>query len=284
MPLSFCFAFRILGEVGAERYYDATYPFQWLGIVGLIVSALMFLGFIILEPNSVRVYSFFGTPVGVLKKTGFHMVNPFYTSEVYSTKTRNYESDLMKVNDGDGTPIEISAAIKWRLEDPELAHYELDSDVSSFLKTQVEGNLRTVVSKYPYDAKEDDAKEDDAKIESNITLIKSSDFITNEIMETINKDVTQFGVVIDDVNINSLSYAPEIAAAMTQRQQAKSIMDAKKELSEGVVGVVKNTITNLTSDENGAINLSSDQKAELAMNLTIVLYGNSSPETVIRLN
>lgn len=282
--LGLCFFFGIIGSAYSDGY-KIVYPFSWLSIVFWAVAVVSLNGFKIIGPNQTVVFTFFGTPVGVLQKVGFHWFNPLYMGQTISNRTTNHDSEDLKVNDSNGTPIITSATIRWRIVDAELVTFELEDDAETFITTQSEGNLRSVVSNYPYEV---DAQSEDA--ENAVSLSKSAEEVGKEIAAKINEDVKAYGIEVDDVLLNSLSYAPEVAAAMTQKQQAQAVLNSKKELAEGITDVVKTAIYNLEQDtgegenKRSGIKLTDDTKGALATNLTLVLYGSSSVDPVINVN
>ncbi|MEF1302444.1 SPFH domain-containing protein, partial [Vibrio owensii] len=239
-------------------------------------AAFCLFGLNIIGPNEVRVAQFFGTPLGVYDKQGFSWCNPLIGMTKYSYKIRNFETDELKINDKGGSPINVAAVIRWHVINPEKAEYELENYLE-FLGIQVEGNLRNVIRSYPYDS---GTCEEGKQTET--TLSHSTEEVTAEILQTINKDIMPFGLKAVDVSFNSLAYAPEIAAVMTQRQQAKAVVEAKRELSEGVVKVVESTIEKLKKSEK--LKLSNDDESRLATNLTLLLCSHKEAEPVINID
>lgn len=290
------------GFIGGSEYinrhgYSAGihYPYRWFAIAPVLATLFIWTALGTIKPNESYVFSFFGEPRGVLNRRGFFFTNPFMSSKKVSLKIQNNVIEESKFNDANGTPVISGATVRWRIFDPELVVYDLEDDIENFLVAQIEGNLRSVVSKYPYEASDAHANSGEDKPDSDqdskadsISLSRSPEQVGAEIAKNINDDVLKYGIYIDQVTLTSLSYAPEVAAAMTQRQQAQSVMNAKKELSQGIVGVVKDTIKNLENhSEDGkedAIVLDKDTKQQLAKDLTLVLFGNSSVDPVIKVN
>lgn len=227
-------------------------------------------------PNEVRVAQFFGTPLGVYDKQGFSWCNPLISMTKYTYKIRNFETDQLKINDKDGSPINVAAVIRWHVFNPEKAEYELENYLE-FLRMQVEGNLRNVIRSYAYDS----ATCKDGE-QTELTLSHSTEEVTEEILTSINEDITPFGLKAVDVSFNSLAYAPEIAAVMTQRQQAKAIVESKRELSEGVVEVVESTIEKLKASDK--VEISKNDESRLATNLTLLLCSHKEADPVINID
>lgn len=265
------------------------YPYRWYAIIPALTTLFIWTALGTIKPNESYVFSFFGEPRGVLNRRGFFFTNPFMSAKKVSLKIQNNVIDESKFNDANGTPVISGATVRWRIFDPELVVYDLEDDIENFLVAQIEGNLRSVVSKYPYESSNDDQQDSDVDAKSRgISLSRSPEEVGAEIANNINDDVVKYGIFIDQVTLTSLSYAPEVAAAMTQRQQAQSVMNAKRELSQGIVGVVKDTIANLENssneDKSDAIVLDKEAKQQLAKDLTLVLFGNSSVDPVIKVN
>lgn len=284
-----------LGIIGGYEVTSSAYgyrtevvkPYWWVGIPLGLIALFGLCGFKVIDPKEVYVILLFGTPLGVLDKQGFVWCNPLYSVKKHSYKVKNFETSDLKVNDANGSPIIVAAVVSWKVTNAELVEYELENH-TVFFNSQVEGHLRNIVRKYPYDEVESESNKDDAhkdcsRVEgSSLTLTQSIEEISEEILKSINEDVQQFGIEATAVNFNNLSYAPEIASAMTQKQQAKAIIAAKTELTEGVTDVVAKTISSL--DEKEGFTISDHDKSSLAKNLTLLLCTNREADTVINLD
>lgn len=285
-------AFGIIGgyEVATGSYGTRTEivkPYWWVGIPLGLLSLFGMCGFKVIDPKDVYVIQLFGTPLGVLDKQGFLWCNPLFSVKKHSYKVKNFETSDLKVNDANGSPIIVAAVVSWKVTNAELVEYELE-DHTVFFNSQVEGHLRNIVRKYPYDEVESNSKERDNEMNCNrdeavsLTLTQSIEEISEEILNSINEDVQKFGIEATAVNFNNLSYAPEIASAMTQKQQAKAIIAAKTELTEGVTDVVAKTISSL--DKKEGFTISDADKSSLAKNLTLMLCTNREADAVINID
>ena len=200
---------------------------------------------------------------------------------------KNFETSDLKVNDANGSPIIVAAVVSWKVTNAELVEYELKNH-TVFFNSQVEGHLRNIVRKYPYDEVESNTKEGENEKNCNgdevvsLTLTQSIAEISEEVLNSINEDVQKLGIEATAVNFNNLSYAPEIASAMTQKQQAKAIIAAKTELTEGVTNVVAKTISSL--DKKEGFTMSGADKSSLAKNLTLMLCTNREADAVINID
>jgi len=220
------------------------------------------------EPNESTVFMLFGAYVGTDKSTGLRWTNPFYSKVKMSLRITEYESEVIKVNDLNGNPIEISSTITWKIEDTYLAYFEVN-DYTSFLMTQLEAALRELSMSYAYDSDEP----------NEITLAANSNEISIELRSTIQTKLEQSGIEIIDARINQLSYPKEIAHAMLQKQQAAAILSARKLIVEGAVGMVQTAISELEKQEVASFDNQARQK--LASNLLIVLCSEQGTQPTI---
>ncbi len=244
-------------------------------LVGLIfyfssfVCFIMLFGFFVVEPNDSRVLLFFGTYKGTVKDNGFFWVNPFYSKRKKVTlKARNFESDRLKVNDKAGNPIVISVIIVWKVNDTYKAAFDVD-DYVHFVKLQSDAALRYLCSLYAYDNFTNDAAE--------LTLRSGTAEVNEELEKQLDASLKMVGIEVLEARIGYLAYAPEIASAMLQRQQAEAVVAARVKIVEGAVGMVEDALNELVK-RNITSDLSSAQKAEMISNLMIVLC--SDKETV----
>lgn len=273
----------------ATRYTETT-PYRWFSIPLGVLAFFCLIGLKTLGPKEVRVVQLFGTPLGVFKKEGLHWINPFFSTTLLNYRVKNFETDVLKINDANGSLITLSAVVSWRVANPELVVYELD-DFDEFFSSQVEGNIRNVAGKYPYEHVAEFGDDKDSEIDGDrekadagtiATLTQSTDEISKEIIKSINEDVTKYGLEAIDVSFNKMGYAPEIAAAMTQAQQAKMVVKAKRELTISIVKIAANAVRNLSEEDD--IKLSDNDKSRLATNLTLMLSTNREVDTVISLD
>lgn len=278
--------FKWIGAVSVIDFYGSAeidHPYRWWSIGVFVIALIQLAGFTSIEPREVLVVQLFGTPKGKLSKTGFRWSNPFYSAVTFSKKERNFETNELKVNDANGSPLLVAGVVRWQITDPAALYYSLDDsdEPGVFFSTQAEGNIRNVVKIYPYDVSTEEKEGKDGQ-EPVQTLTSSTDKITNEILDAINKDVAKFGIRATNVNFNNLSYAPEIANAMTAKQQTKATLDAKKELTKGVTDLIGETLQQI--ERSSHITLTEQDKSALAKNLTLVLCSGKEVDPVIHID
>jgi hypothetical protein len=245
-------------------------PFIFLSAVGSIVLMLfLFAGFFIVQPNEGRVLQFFGSYVGTSRKTGLQWLIPFYTRKRISLRVRSFESSHLKVNDKEGNPIEIGAVVVWKVIDTFEATFEVDN-YESFVKVQSESALRNAATSYPYDSHDE---------EGVISLRGSTAVVADHLKEEMQQRLQKAGVEVIETRISHLAYAPEIAAAMLQRQQAGAIIAARQRIVEGAVGMVEMALDSLS--KRGVVHLDEERKAAMVSNLLVVLCGEKAAQPVV---
>ncbi|UBB23975.1 SPFH domain-containing protein [Pseudoxanthomonas japonensis] len=238
---------------------------------GVILGVLAFfslIGLYTVQPNQAAVVSLFGKYVGTVKDNGLRWNNPFYSKKKVSLRVRNFESGKLKVNELDGSPIEIAAVIVWQVVDASEAVYNVD-DYESFVHIQSESALRAMATSYPYDQHE----EGQLALRSHATEI--SQHLKNELAERL----ADAGVQVIDARISHLAYAPEIAQAMLQRQQANAVIAARTRIVAGAVGMVEMALAEL--QKNGVVQLDEERKAQMVSNLLVVLCGDRSTQPIV---
>ena len=235
-----------------------------LALAALIVA---WCGLFVVNPNEAKVLQLFGKYVGTVREPGLRYANPFYTKARVSTRVRNFETGKLKVNDKDSNPIEIAAVVVWRVVDTAEALFEVD-DVTQYVAVQSEAALRGLASNYPYDA-----HDGGLSLSANATEI--SEKLTHEIQERLMKA----GVEVIESRISHLAYAPEIAGAMLQRQQANAIIAARRKIVEGAVGMVEMALDDL--GKRNIVELDDERKAQMVSNLLVVLCGDRSPQPIV---
>ncbi len=267
-------------------------PKMLWAIVPLTVAWVFALpGFIVNGPNQARVVQLFGKYVGTLRKTGFFYGNPFYLRIRVSMKVRTFETGVtkteekkdalgnvvaagsthrqpLKVNDKDGTPIEISAVVVWRVVKAAEAVFNVD-DYEEFVHIQGDAALRNLASRYSYDAPDTDAQSLRGHVEEVAAQLKID----------LQERMRQAGVEVIEARISNLAYAPEIASAMLQRQQAGAIIAARARIVEGAVGMVEHALQMLS--ERHILDLDPERRAAMVSNLLVVLCGHTSPQPVL---
>lgn len=247
-------------------------PASYWGVVGwsvvLLVAAICFGGFFVVEPNEAKVLTLFGTYWGTVKQDGFHWANPLLTKRHISLRVRNFESTPSKVNDLEGNPVEIAAVVVWKVTDTAEACFEVDS-YEHYVKVQSEAAVRNLATQYPYDAHEDEVK----------SLRGNTLEIAEQLKAEVQERLAKAGVAVLEARINHLAYAPEIASAMLQRQQAGAIIAARQRIVEGAVGMVEMALSLLSSRQ--VVALDDERKAAMVSNLLVVLCGDRSTQPVV---
>jgi len=244
-------------------------PLRLVGavLVGLL-AFLSLIGLYTVQPNQAAVLSLFGRYVGTVKDNGLRWNNPFYAKRKVSQRVRNFESGKLKVNELDGSPIEIAAVIVWQVVDSAEAVYNVD-DYESFVHIQSESALRTMATSYPYDQHED----------GQIALRSHATEISKHLRDELGERLADAGVQILDARISHLAYAPEIAQAMLQRQQANAIIGARTRIVAGAVGMVEMALAEL--EKNGTVHLDEERKAQMVSNLLVVLCSERATQPVV---
>lgn len=235
---------------------------------GIVLVAGLFFGFFTVNPNDAKALLLFGKYAGTVKEAGFHWANPFFRMRRVSLRVRNFESSKIKVNDHDGNPIEIAAVVVWRVVDTYEALFEVD-DYAHYVQVQSEGALRNLATQYPYDA----------HVEGDTSLRANTLEIAEQLKDEVQERLRSAGVHVLEARINHLAYAPEIAAAMLQRQQAGAIIAARQRIVEGAVGMVETALDMLSS--HGVVDLDNERKAAMVSNLLVVLCGDRAAHPVV---
>ncbi|MGW9377973.1 SPFH domain-containing protein [Streptomyces albidoflavus] len=240
-------------------------------ITGILVGIGAFLamcGLNMVAPGEARVVQLFGRYRGTIRTDGLRWVNPLTTREKISTRVRNHETAVLKVNDAYGNPIELAAVVVWKVEDTARAVFEVD-DFLEFVSTQTEAAVRHIAIEYPYDAHD----------EGGLSLRGNAEEITEKLAVELHARVEAAGVKIVESRFTHLAYAPEIASAMLQRQQAGAVVAARRLIVEGAVGMVEQALSRIQEDD--IVELDSDRKAAMVSNLMVVLCGDRSAQPVV---
>ena len=225
-------------------------------------------GLFVVNPNEGEVLQLFGSYRGTVKEPGLRWANPFYTKRRISQRIRNFESQHLKVNDIEGNPIEIAAVVVWKVVETAEACFEVDS-YENFVHVQSEAALRNLATSYPYDSHEE-----------KVTSLRGQTAAVAEHLKTeIQERLEKAGVLVIEARISHLAYAPEIAAAMLQRQQAGAIIAARQRIVEGAVGMVEMALERLSQKE--ILHLDEERRAVMVSNLLIVLCGERAAQPVI---
>lgn len=234
----------------------------------LVLSVFLLAGLFVVNPNEAKVLQFFGDYVGTVRTDGLRWANPLYTKRRISQRVRNFESGHLKVNDNEGNPIEIAAVVVWRVVDTAEAVFQVD-DYNNYVKVQSEAALRNLATSYTYDA------HDEAQMSLRGHTAAVADHLKHEIQDRL----TRAGVEVIEARISHLAYAPEIAQAMLQRQQAGAIIAARQRIVEGAVGMVQMALDMLS--QRGIVSLDDERKAAMVSNLLVVLCGERATQPII---
>jgi regulator of protease activity HflC (stomatin/prohibitin superfamily) len=238
----------------------------WVAVFAL--AAFLQGGLFVVNPNEAKVLQLFGRYVGTVKEPGLRWANPFFSKKRISQRVRNFESAHLKVNDIEGNPIEIAAVVVWKVIDTAEAVFEVD-DYNNYVKVQTEAALRNLATSYPYDAHDD----------THMSLRGHTAAVADHLKKEIQERLTRAGVEAMEARISHLAYAPEIAHAMLQRQQAGAIIAARQRIVEGAVGMVEMALEMLSRRD--IVALDNERKAAMVSNLLVVLCGDKSTQPVI---
>lgn len=275
----FIVGFILVGGEDAPEH-PAFFAMSAVGAVVWIASVICFTGFKVVAPNEAIVLTLFGKYHGTLKSNGFFFVNPFCAAvnpaaafgkfgKKLSLKAMTLNNDKQKVNDEEGNPIEISVVVIWRICDTSKAVFAVENYMT-FISTQCDSAIRQVARQYPYDV----AEGGDEK-----SLRGSSQEIAEVLKAELQSRVNMAGIEIMDARINNLAYAPEIAAAMLQRQQAAAIIAARQKIVDGAVSMVDMALKKLS--DNNIVELDDERKAAMVSNLLVVLCGNRDAQPIV---
>ena len=275
-----------------------------VAILGLITSGIMFGGFFTLQPNEARLLVLFGAYKGTARESGFHWGNPFYSNgpsahgsalarglvaEVQaaagkapatgqernklsrfkvSLRTRNFNSDRIKVNDKRGNPVEIATVVVWRVQDTAQAMFDVD-DYENYVRVQSESALRHLASAYAYDRGE----------EQEVTLLSGLDEVSQALKQELQTRLQKAGVLVEEARLTHLAYAPEIAQAMLRRQQAEAVIAARQKIVHGAVSMVEMALKELA--DKHVVQLDDERRAAMVSNLIVVLCSESQVSPVV---
>jgi hypothetical protein len=238
------------------------------GALVIVAGAIIAAGLTAVSPGQARVVQLLGRYTGTVRRTGLRWVNPFSTRKPVSTRIRNHQTEVTKVNDADGNPIEIAAVVVWRVEDTAQALFEVN-DFREFVAIQAETAVRHIANTYPYDAHS----------EGQLSLRDNADEITSRLSAEIGARVASAGVVVLESRLSHLAYAPEIAQAMLRRQQASAIVAARSRIVDGAVGMVEHALRRLSEED--VVDLDEERKATMVSNLLVVLCGDRDAQPVV---
>ncbi len=261
------------GVIGS-LYFEEMLSFIDEAFLGIIISGFGFilmlalLGFYTIEPNESVIQTFLGNYIGTDKNSGFRWTSMFFKRRKVSLRVHDFETELIKVNDLNGNPIEVSAIVIWRVKDTYASYFDVE-DYKQFIQKQSVAALRGLAMKYPYESVQ----------KYKTALITHTEVIAENLKVKIQERVDLAGLEIIEARINHLSYAKEIAAAMLQRQQASAIVSAKTEIVDGAVGMVKLALENL--EKENIVSLQEADKRKLVSNLLVVLCSDQGTQPMI---
>ncbi|MEV7126165.1 SPFH domain-containing protein [Streptomyces sp. NPDC093260] len=257
--------------VVAGSAVTATGPKVALIVAGVVIGVAALLamcGLNMVAPGEARVVQLFGRYRGTIREDGLRWVNPLTSREKISTRVRNHETAVLKVNDAYGNPIELAAVVVWKVRDTAQASFEVDNYLE-FVSTQTEAAVRHIAIEYPYDAHD----------EAGLSLRGNAEEITEKLALELHARVEAAGVQIIESRFTHLAYAPEIASAMLQRQQAGAVVAARREIVDGAVGMVETALARIA--ERDIVELDDERKAAMVSNLMVVLCGDRAPQPIL---
>ena len=238
------------------------------GSILSILSILVYSALTIVNPGQTKVVQFFGRYIGTVRRTGLVLTPLLSSRKTVSVRVRNFETSALKVNDADGNPVNIGAIVVWQVADTARATFAVE-DYANFVRVQSEAALRHVATTHPYDNADD----------GEATLRGSTDQVSAELAHEVAERVALAGVEIIEARISHLAYAPEIAQAMLQRQQAGAIIAAREKIVEGAVGMVETALERLERDS--IVALDDERRAAMVSNLLVVLCGDSRATPIV---
>jgi regulator of protease activity HflC (stomatin/prohibitin superfamily) len=236
--------------------------------IGLVLALVVAAGLFMVNPNEGQVLQLFGDYVGTARAPGLRWANPFLSKRRVSMRIRNFDSSHLKVNDNDGNPIEIGAVVVWKVVDTAEAVFEVD-DYENYVQVQTEAALRNLASSYAYDAHDD----------THTSLRGHTAVVADRLKREVQDRLAKAGVQVIEARISHLAYAPEIAAAMLQRQQAGAIIAARQRIVEGAVGMVEMALAQLSA--KSIVVLDDERRAAMVSNLLVVLCGERGAQPIV---
>ncbi len=239
-----------------------------LAVLAFPVLIFLLAGLFMVNPNEARVLQLFGRYVGTVHEEGLRWANPFFAKGRISVRVRNFETERSKVNDAAGNPIEIAVVVVWKVVDTAEASFEVD-DYENFMRVQSDSAVRNLATRYPYDSRD----------EKVISLRGNTEDIAGQLRTEIQGRLNKAGLEVLEARITHLAYAPEIASAMLQRQQAGAVIEAREQIVEGAVSIVQKALDGLS--DRGVVELDEERKAAMVGNLLVVLCGERGAQPVL---
>jgi regulator of protease activity HflC (stomatin/prohibitin superfamily) len=243
-------------------------------VLGLLAGVWCFAGLYMLQPNQAALLTLFGSYRGTDRSEGLRWANPFYVKRTVSVRARNFNSEKLKVNDLRGNPIEIAAAVVWRIDDTAQATFDVDN-FETYVLTQAESAVRHLALSYAYD----NLDEPNATDAREVTLRSGTDEVAAALRRELQARFALAGIVVVDAKLTHLAYAPEIAGTMLRRQQAEAIIAARTKIVQGAVGMVELALNGLA--ERGLLQLDDERKAAMVSNLLVVLCSDHDATPVV---
>jgi regulator of protease activity HflC (stomatin/prohibitin superfamily) len=257
----------ITASESTEAGVDAG-PWGVFGAILIVLFGLAVVSITIVSPGDTRVLQFFGRYIGTVRSPGLKMVLPFARGRKVSVRVRNFETNELKVNDADGNPVNIAAIVVWQVADTAKAVFAVE-DYREFVRVQSEAALRHVATTHPYDN----------AAPGEESLRGSTDLVAGELATEVAARIAIAGLEVVEARISSLAYAPEIAHAMLQRQQASAVIAAREKIVEGAVSMVESALRQLEADD--VVALDEERKAAMVSNLLVVLCGSAQATPVV---
>jgi regulator of protease activity HflC (stomatin/prohibitin superfamily) len=243
-------------------------------VLGLLAGVWCFAGLYMLQPNQAALLTLFGSYRGTDRSEGLRWANPFYVKRTVSVRARNFNSEKLKVNDLRGNPIEIAAAVVWRIDDTAQATFDVDN-FETYVLTQAESAVRHLALSYAYD----NLDEPNATDAREVTLRSGTEEVAAALRRELQARFALAGIVVVDAKLTHLAYAPEIAGTMLRRQQAEAIIAARTKIVQGAVGMVELALNGLA--ERGLLQLDDERKAAMVSNLLVVLCSDHDATPVV---
>jgi regulator of protease activity HflC (stomatin/prohibitin superfamily) len=239
-----------------------------LWVASFVVWIVCLTGFFTLQPNMSAVLTLFGRYKGTSRREGFSWANPLFRKKKLSLRAHNLNSERIKVNDVEGNPIEIAAVVVWRVIDTAKASFDVQ-DYKEYVEIQTDAALRNLAMAYPYDSND----------ETVLSLRGDIEDVTEKLQAHVQDRAAKAGVIVDEARIAHLAYAPEIAGAMLQRQQAGAVVAARTRIVDGAVGMVEMALTQLS--DKGIVHLDDERKAAMVSNLMVVLCSDKAAQPIV---
>jgi regulator of protease activity HflC (stomatin/prohibitin superfamily) len=243
-------------------------PGLFAAVALIVIAAIACSGFVVIQPNQSAVVTFLGTYLGTVHTSGFTWTWPLTVRRIVSLRVQNFDSQILKVNDAVGNPVEVAAVVVWRVVDTAKAVFDVEN-YEEFVKIQTETAVRHMASLYPYDSYEDGVP----------SLRANADNVTDSLHRELQDHLLKAGVEVIGTQLRRLAYAPEIAGDMLRRQQAEAVVAARARIVEGAVGMVDMALEMLST--KGIVQLDEERKAAMVSNLLVVLCGESRAQPIV---